>query len=77
MVDFAEHRKRYSAMMLNPLLTTVQQWNKRLQAVAAWLQNDKMYTGGSIKELREAISFQPQNKAWVYKSHWSAWLSFS
>ncbi|KAF5297612.1 hypothetical protein FQR65_LT19690 [Abscondita terminalis] len=32
------------------------------KAVAAWLQNDKMYTGGSIKELREAISFAPSKQ---------------
>jgi L-2,4-diaminobutyrate decarboxylase len=26
-----------------------------VKAVSAWLQNDKMYTGGSIKDLRAAI----------------------
>lgn len=30
-----------------------------VQAVSDWLKNDKMYTGGSIRELREAISFAP------------------
>lgn len=29
------------------------------QAVAAWLENDQMYTGGSIQELRRAIAFNP------------------
>lgn len=28
-----------------------------VEAVSVWLQNDKMYTGGSIKELRSAIKF--------------------
>lgn len=31
-----------------------------VKAVTAWLKNDKMYTGGSIKELRSQISFNPQ-----------------
>ena len=29
------------------------------QAVANWLKNEKMYTGGSIKQLRSEISFNP------------------
>ncbi len=33
--------------------------HKAVQAVSDWLKNDKMYTGGSIRELREAISFAP------------------
>src|SRR5690606_27775289 len=32
------------------------------KAVAAWLQNDKMYTGGSINELRSAIAFNPSKQ---------------
>ena len=30
-----------------------------VKAVTAWLQNDKMYTGGSIKQLRSEIAFNP------------------
>ncbi|AWY19613.1 aspartate aminotransferase family protein [Moraxella bovis] len=30
-----------------------------VKAVTAWLKNDKMYTGGSIKELRSQIAFNP------------------
>lgn len=30
-----------------------------VKVVTAWLQNDKMYTGGSIKELRSQIAFNP------------------
>ena len=33
-----------------------------VKAVTAWLKNDKMYTGGSIKELRSQISFNPQKE---------------
>ena len=46
------------------------------KAVAAWLQNDKMYTGGSIKELREAIAFILLKKGWVYRNRLNVWLSF-
>ncbi len=30
-----------------------------ISAVGNWLKNNKMYTGGSIKQLREEIAFQP------------------
>lgn len=30
-----------------------------VQAVSQWLQNEKMYTGGSIKQLRSEINFTP------------------
>ncbi len=33
--------------------------NQAVQAVKTWLQEDKMYTGGSIKELRSKIAFAP------------------
>ncbi|UNU73805.1 aspartate aminotransferase family protein [Moraxella nasovis] len=33
--------------------------NTAVQAVSDWLQNDKMYTGGSIRQLREKIAFNP------------------
>ncbi|UXZ04340.1 pyridoxal phosphate-dependent decarboxylase family protein [Moraxella nasicaprae] len=33
--------------------------NQAVQAVSNWLKEDKMYTGGSIKELRSQIAFNP------------------
>ena len=33
-----------------------------VQAVSSWLQNTKMYTGGSIKQLRSEIAFQPSKQ---------------
>ncbi|MEH8024818.1 aspartate aminotransferase family protein [Gallibacterium anatis] len=33
--------------------------NKAVEAVCQWLQNDKMYTGGSIRRLRSTIEFAP------------------
>lgn len=33
--------------------------NEAVQAVSAWLKNEKMYTGGSIKQLRSEIAFSP------------------
>ena len=59
MVDFAEHRKALLCNDAQSIADYSAAMEQATQAVAAWLQNDKMYTGGSIKELREAISFQP------------------
>lgn len=33
-----------------------------VEAVTAWLQNEQMYTGGSIKQLRAQIDFQPSEQ---------------
>ena len=33
--------------------------NQAVQAVKSWLQDDKMYTGGSISQLRSQIAFNP------------------
>ncbi len=59
MVDFAEHRKALLCNDAQSIADYSAAMDQATQAVAAWLQNDKMYTGGSIKELREAIAFQP------------------
>ena len=62
MVDFAEHRKALLCNDAQSIADYSAAMEQATQAVAAWLQNDKMYTGGSIKELREAIAFQPSKQ---------------
>lgn len=59
MVDFAEHRKALFCNDAQAIADYQSAMAEAVQAVSAWLQNDKMYTGGSIKELRSAISFNP------------------
>ncbi|MEG2568552.1 MAG: aspartate aminotransferase family protein, partial [Acinetobacter sp.] len=62
MVDFAEHRK---ALLCNDAASIADYqagMDQATKAVAAWLQNDKMYTGGSINELRSAIAFHPSKE---------------
>ena len=62
MVDFSQHRQ---ALLCNDTASIddyTQAMTQATQAVAAWLQNDKMYTGGSIKELRRAIAFNPSKE---------------
>src|SRR5690606_16825293 len=57
MVDFAEHRK---ALLCNDAASIADYqagMDQATKAVAAWLQNDRLYTGVSIKELRRAIAF--------------------
>lgn len=61
MVDFAEHKR---ALLCNDPQSAADYRDamaEAVEAVAAWLQSDKMYTGGSIRELRSAIRFQPSS----------------
>ncbi|WP_287910311.1 aspartate aminotransferase family protein [Acinetobacter sp.] len=62
MVDFAEHRKALLCNDAKSIADYESAMAEATKAVAAWLQNDKMYTGGSIKELRQAISFNPSKE---------------
>lgn len=62
MVDFAEHRKALLCNDAASIADYTSAMEQATQAVAAWLQNDKMYTGGSIKELRSAIAFNPSKQ---------------
>lgn len=57
MVDFAQHRQSLLCNDAQSIADYESAMEKATEAVSAWLQNDKMYTGGSIKELRSAISF--------------------
>ncbi len=62
MVDFAEHRKALLCNDAQSIADYQSAMGEAVNAVSAWLQNDKMYTGGSIKDLREAISFAPSKQ---------------
>ncbi|GAB3046690.1 aspartate aminotransferase family protein [Acinetobacter apis] len=57
MVDFVKHRQSLLCNDAQSIADYESAMAKATQAVTAWLQNDKMYTGGSIKKLRSAISF--------------------
>ena len=62
MVDFAEHRKALLCNDAQSIADYQSAMGEAVKAVSAWLQNDKMYTGGSIKDLRAAISFHPSKE---------------
>ncbi|TCH65404.1 aspartate aminotransferase family protein [Acinetobacter sp. ANC 4862] len=62
MVDFAEHRKALFCNDAGSIADYQSAMDEAVKAVSAWLQNDKMYTGGSIKELRSAIAFHPSKE---------------
>ncbi|WP_180081604.1 MULTISPECIES: aspartate aminotransferase family protein [unclassified Acinetobacter] len=62
MVDFAEHRKALFCNDAQSIADYQSAMDSAVKAVSAWLQNDKMYTGGSIKELRSAIAFNPSKE---------------
>ncbi len=77
MVDFAEHRKALFCNDAQSIADYQSVMGEAVKAVSAWLQNDKMYTGGSIKELRSAIAFNPSKAGMGYRSLLIVWLSFS
>ncbi len=62
MVDFAEHRKALFCNDAESIADYQSAMDSAVKAVSVWLQNDKMYTGGSIKELRSAIAFKPSKE---------------
>ncbi len=62
MVDFAEHRKALFCNDAESIADYQSAMDSAVKAVSVWLQNDKMYTGGSIKELRSAIAFNPSKE---------------
>ncbi len=62
MVDFSEHRQALLCNDAASIADYTQAMAQATEAVAAWLQNDKMYTGGSIKELRSTIAFTPSKE---------------
>lgn len=63
MPTFEQHRQALLCNDSQSIADYEQAMNTAVKAVSDWLQNDKMYTGGSIKELRSQISFNPQ-KTW-------------
>ncbi|MFL1731448.1 pyridoxal phosphate-dependent decarboxylase family protein [Moraxella oculi] len=60
MPTFEQHRQALLCNDSQSIADYEQAMNTAVKAVSDWLQNDKMYTGGSIKELRSQISFNPQ-----------------
>lgn len=59
MVDIAQHRQALLCNDSQSIADYEQAMTDAVKAVTAWLKNDKMYTGGSIKELRSQIAFNP------------------
>lgn len=57
MVDFTQHRQALLCNDAQSIADYESAMAQAVKAVSAWLQNEKMYTGGSIKALRQAISF--------------------
>ncbi len=62
MVDFAEHRKALFCNDAQSIADYQSVMGEAVKAVSAWLQNDQMYTGGSIKALRSEIAFNPSKE---------------
>lgn len=59
MPTFEQHRQALLCNDSQSIADYERAMTDAVKAVTAWLQNDKMYTGGSIKELRSQIAFNP------------------
>lgn len=59
MVDFAQHKQALFCNDAQSVADYEQGMAAAVKAVSAWLTEDKMYTGGSINELRQSIAFRP------------------
>ncbi|WP_432480899.1 pyridoxal phosphate-dependent decarboxylase family protein [Moraxella sp. ZY200743] len=62
MTNLTQHRKALFCNDEQSVNDYQNAMNTAVKAVADWLQEDKMYTGGSINELRQAINFQPSQE---------------
>ncbi|MFA9485780.1 MULTISPECIES: aspartate aminotransferase family protein [unclassified Moraxella] len=62
MTNLTKHRKALFCNDEQSVNDYQNAMNTAVKAVADWLQEDKMYTGGSINELRQAINFQPSQE---------------
>ncbi|WP_019519678.1 pyridoxal phosphate-dependent decarboxylase family protein [Faucicola boevrei] len=62
MTNLPQHRKALLCNDSQSISDYESAMNQAVQAVADWLQEDKMYTGGSIKDLRAKIAFNPQKQ---------------
>ncbi|STZ63474.1 L-2,4-diaminobutyrate decarboxylase [Moraxella lacunata] len=62
MADFQQHRQALFCNDDKSIADYQTAMTQAVQAVSNWLKNDKMYTGGSIKQLRSEISFNPSKE---------------
>ncbi|HBO37281.1 MAG TPA: aspartate aminotransferase family protein, partial [Pasteurellaceae bacterium] len=59
MADLAQHKQALLCNDNQSITDYEHAMMEAVKAVSSWLQNNKMYTGGSIKQLRSAIAFNP------------------
>lgn len=62
MPNLQKHRQALLCQDSKSIDDYQQAMHTAIQAVSDWLSDDKMYTGGSIKKLRQAIHFHPSQQ---------------
>ncbi|OOR88124.1 aspartate aminotransferase family protein [Moraxella caviae] len=62
MTDFAKHKQALLCNDSNSITDYENAMAAATKAVSAWLKNEHMYTGGSIRELKSAINFLPSKE---------------
>lgn len=62
MADISKHKQALFCNDAQSIADYQSSMETAVQAVSNWLQNEKMYTGGSIKQLRSEIAFTPSKE---------------
>lgn len=62
MADISKHKQALFCNDAQSIADYQSSMETAVQAVSNWLQNEKMYTGGSIKQLRSEIAFNPSKE---------------
>lgn len=62
MADISKHKQALFCNDAQSIADYQRSMETAVQAVSNWLQNEKMYTGGSIKQLRSEIAFNPSKE---------------
>lgn len=62
MTNFSQHKQALFCNDDNAIADYQTAMHDAVKAVSLWLKNEKMYTGGSIKQLRSEITFTPSKE---------------
>lgn len=62
MINLSQHKQALLCADQQSIATYEQAMNEAVKAVANWLKDSKMYTGGSVSQLRQQVKFQPSEQ---------------
>ncbi|MDG6895841.1 pyridoxal phosphate-dependent decarboxylase family protein [Volucribacter amazonae] len=62
MIEFSKHKQALLCNDPQAIADYQRAMQQAVNAVSQWLQNDKMYTGGSVSQLRQQVKFTPSSQ---------------